>query len=397
MTTCLGRPLLFGSTCQLRPCPEDNVRPKSSAFWRRRTSILFPKMKQVTEIDLKLVQRINIFFCVKIGLTVEETFEGLTVVFDQNCLHKRTVKRWFQAFTNGRTCLVDLYRRPKRRTGRSAGNVALVGTAIQRDRSLTIEDLKRQTGLPSVTIQRILTKDLKLRRLSAKFVPAQLTPRHWRLCLEASQNMLRITHMNPGFLKRLVTMDETWVYTYDPLNKVQASQWLSSGEPHPSHPRRARAVGKCMLITFCDWRGMLHHEYVRGRTVNSDLFVRILARFQAALHRKRPRCRRYLHMDNASPHRARITQLRLLLTGQRTITHPPYSPDLSPCDFWLYPRIKKGLKGRRFPDLDSLETAVDEQIAAIPSFEYRDCFTHKWPMRWARCMYRNGNYFEGLS
>ncbi len=272
--------LLLGATCQLRQCPEYNVRSNSCAFPRGLTSICVAKMKRVTEIDVKLVQRINIFFCVKIGLTVEETFEGLTLVFDRNCLHRRTVKRWFKAFSNGRTHLVELYRRPKRRTGRSAANIALIRTAIHRDRSLTIEDLKRQTGLPPVTIQRILTKDLKLRRLSAKFVPAQLTPQHWQQRLEASQNLLRITRMNPGFLKRLVTMDETWVYTYDPLNKVQASQWLSSGEPRPSHPKRPRAVGKCMLITFCDWKGMVYHEYVRGRTVNSDLFVRILSRFQ---------------------------------------------------------------------------------------------------------------------
>lgn len=144
---------------------------------------------------------------------------------------------------------------------------------------------------------------------------------------------------------------------------------------------------------------MIHHEYARGMTVNSLLFVQILSRFQAALRRVRPRnYRRYfLHMDNASSHTARITRLRLLFTGMRTLIHPPYSPDLSPCDFWLYPRMKRGLKGCWFHSLDALEAAVDVEIGAIASHEYTDCFLHKWPMRWARCVYHDGDYFEGLS
>ncbi len=293
--------------------------------------------------------------------------------------------------------MVDQPRAHKRCTGRSQANINRIWNLIQADRTLTLDALAVQSNLPKITIYRILRHDLHLKRRSAKFVPALLTPNHWRQRLEACQNMLRITRINPGFLKCIVTMDETWVYMYDPASKVQSSEWLATGDPRPSKSRRTRAVGKCMLLTFFDWKGMIYYEYVRGCTVNSVLFVRILSRFQAALQRKRPRCRRYLHFNNASPHTARITRLRLLLTGMRTLTHPPYSPDLSPCDFWLYPRMKKGLKGRRFDSLDALEDAVDEQIAAIPSHEYLDCFTHHWPMRWARCMFQNGDYFEGLS
>ncbi len=101
-------------------------------------------------------------------------------------------------------------------------------------------------------------------------------------------------------------------------------------------------------------------------------------------------------MDNASPHTSRDTRLHLLFSGVHVLEHPPYSPDLAPSDFWLYPRLKKGLKGRWFPSLDDLETAVDTEIGGISSAEYTECFTHKWPMRWARCVFRDGDYFEGL-
>ncbi len=185
---------------------------------------------------------------------------------------------------------------------------------------------------------------------------------------------------------------------YDPESKVQSAQWLSKGEPRPAKPRHPMAIGKCMLVTFCDWKGMIHHEFVHGRTVNTELFIQILGRFETALRMKRPRThhRYFLHMDNASPHTSRDTRLHLLFRGVCTITHPPYSPDLAPSDFWLYPRLKRGLKGRWFRSLDDLEEAVEQEISGIASHEFTDCFTHRWPMRWARCVFHDGDYFEGL-
>ncbi len=353
-------------------------------------------MRRITEISWKLVQRINIHFCVKLGWTLDDTFLCLQHVFRAQCLHRKTVKFWYDSFVNGRTRLVDQYRAAKRRTGRSQANIQAVRTAIEGDRSLTLAALHWQTNIPVHTIQRILTKDLKLRRRSAKLVPANLTANHLRQRLECSQLMLRAIRRNPGIMKKIMTTDKTWVYMYDPLSKMQTSQWLERGQVRPTHPRRGMAVGKCMLITFCDWRGMIHHEFVRGHTINAAAFIQILGRLHAALRRKRPRRRYYLHMDNASPHTAHDTRLHLLFTGTCCLEHPLYSLDLAPSDFWLFPRIKHGLKGWRFQSLDALEAAVDHEISLIPSEEYRDCFTHRWPMRWARCVFKDGDYFEGL-
>ncbi len=40
---------------------------------------------------------------------------------------------------------------------------------------------------------------------------------------------------------------------------------------------------------------------------------------------------------------------------------------------------------------------MDLEIGRIPSEEFSDCMQLRWPMRWARCVHRNGDYFEGLS
>ena len=101
-------------------------------------------------------------------------------------------------------------------------------------------------------------------------------------------------------------------------------------------------------------------------------------------------------MDNAPAHTSRPTCLHLLLTAQKTLAHPALSPDLAPCDFFLFPRLKKAMRGHIFPNLDALEVAVDQEVAGISAAEFREAILVKWPMRWARCVNKHGGYFEGL-
>ncbi len=228
----------------------------------------------------------------------------------------------------------------------------------------------RHTGLKQTMVHRIVTKDLNLTLRSAKFLPAFLTPRHLILRYQHARHMLNATLRTPSVLKKLVTMDESWCYQYDPETKRQASQWLAPGEPHPSHPRRNISVKKIMLVAFFDFKGMVHFEFIRGGTVDTGTFIQILGHFRDALRTKRPRQVCYLHMDNAPAHGSRDTQLHLLLSGQRVVDHPPLSPDMSPCDVWLFSRIKHNIRGIQFPSLDALQTAVTQEIGNIPAHEY---------------------------
>jgi len=62
--------------------------------------------------------------------------------------------------------------------------------------------------------------------------------------------------------------------------------------------------------------------------------------------------------DNAHPHVARQTVALLDQFGWDIITHPPYSPDLAPYDYHLFPKLKEHLAGRRFSDDDEVKVAV---------------------------------------
>ena len=55
-----------------------------------------------------------------------------------------------------------------------------------------------------------------------------------------------------------------------------------------------------------------------------------------------------LHHDNASGHTAAGTLDFLVAVDVQLVTHPPYSPDLVPCDWFLFPSVKRQLKGKQF-------------------------------------------------
>jgi histone-lysine N-methyltransferase SETMAR len=87
--------------------------------------------------------------------------------------------------------------------------------------------------------------------------------------------------------------------------------------------------------------------------VNQHCYSEILARLHEAICRRRPELwpdAWILHHDNALAHDA-LTIWEFL--AKKSITksdHPPYLPDLAPCDFWLFPKLKTALKVHRFSD-----------------------------------------------
>ena len=73
--------------------------------------------------------------------------------------------------------------------------------------------------------------------------------------------------------------------------------------------------------------------------------------------------------------------------------HPPYSPDLSPSDYFLFPKLKLPLNGRLFEDVRDIEVAVTSSLRAIPQEDVQrsfqsllDCATH--------CTDAEGMHFE---
>jgi len=77
------------------------------------------------------------------------------------------------------------------------------------------------------------------------------------------------------------------------------------------------------------------------------------------------------------------------------MSHSSYSPDLTPCDYFLFPRIKKELGGRKFDNVKSLAGAVQAVSDSIPKDEYYKAF-QSWQERLKRCIEVGGEYFKEM-
>ena len=101
-----------------------------------------------------------------------------------------------------------------------------------------------------------------------------------------------------------------------------------------------------------------------------------------------------LHHDNAPCHTVISVIEFMSKKGIPVVPQPPHSPDLSPCDFFLFPKLKFHLKGRHFGTVENIEKAVTDQLKVIPVSDYQRCY-EEWEQRLRRCVASQGNYFEG--
>jgi hypothetical protein len=76
------------------------------------------------------------------------------------------------------------------------------------------------------------------------------------------------------------------------------------------------------------------------------------------------------------------------------IPHLPYSPDLAPCDFFLFPKMKLKLKGRRFDTTEEIQAESQRVLGTLTGKDVQEAFQN-WRRRWDRCIHAGGNYFEG--
>ena len=204
---------------------------------------------------------------------------------------------------------------------------------------------------------------------------------------------------DPDFLKRVITGDESWVYGYDVETKAQSSQWKTPEEPTPKKARQVRSTVKVLLTVFFDYRGVVHQEFLpQGRTVNKEYYLEVMRRLREAIRKKRPELWKnnswILHHDNAPAHSSLLVRDFLAKTNTTVMPQPPYSPDLAPSDFFLFPKLKKPMKGHRFSTIEEIKTASLKELKAIPQNDYQKCFDD-WKKRWHKCIISNGDYFEG--
>ncbi|UYV75879.1 hypothetical protein LAZ67_13001648 [Cordylochernes scorpioides] len=99
-----------------------------------------------------------------------------------------------------------------------------------------------------------------------------------------------------------------------------------------------------------------------------------------------------LHLGNARPHTAHVVLQFLAKHSTIQIPHPPYSPDLASNDFFLYPKLKMNLKGRKFDNVDMIQAESKATLRNLSKSDFISCFDN-WKKRWNGCIEAGGAYF----
>ena len=91
-----------------------------------------------------------------------------------------------------------------------------------------------------------------------------------------------------------------------------------------------------------------------------------MRRLREAIRKKRPELWKnsswLLHHDNAPAHSSLLVRNFLAKNNTVIVLQPPYSPDLAPCDFFLFPRFKRPMKGRRFATIEEIKTETLREL-----------------------------------
>ena len=146
-----------------------------------------------------------------------------------------------------------------------------------------------------------------------------------------------------------------------------------------------------MLITFFDVRGIVHSEFLpQGQTINQQDYKEILRLLLRSVCEKRRELWQdkswLLHHDNAPAHNALSIRQFLAEKNMAVLEQPPYSPDLAPCDFFLFPtKLKRIIKGTRFEGVEAIKRAVTTELRGVPEESFQQCI-EAWQRRMEKCI-----------
>ncbi|KAI6653033.1 Transposase [Oopsacas minuta] len=289
---------------------------------------------------------------------------------------KSTVERWAARFRSGDADVTDLPRSGRPVSATTSESIALIESMVMEDKCITVNQLEQSMEISSGAIHTTLTTELGYRSICGKWVPHKL-----------SENQRRLTE--------IITGDETWVYYSTPYSKYKKRSWVRGDEQAAKLRKPDFRKPKIMYTIFFSSHGIvLQLPCESGKAVTATFFTeQVLPNLIKNIEKYRPKTvsrGMKILIDNTSSHTAKLTKNSLDIEGLELLPHPPYSPDLAPCDFWLFPKLKIYLQVKDFNTLQALGTGLYQYFKSIPEEEYRNVF-YNWVERLKTlCICRRG-------
>lgn len=172
----------------------------------------------------------------------------------------------------------------------------------------------------------------------------------------------------------IITLDESWFY----FEYQAQAMYASSSEKVPPRTSHNISSKKCMLtIAFSGDRLYCIDSLPKGIKFNQEYFIdNVLSTIVETIRsnkKKAPMKKFHVHMDNSKVHNG-FKSVDFLKEARLKRPHPAYSPDISPCDFWLFARCKNLLEEKEILNDEELINEIQNFIDELTFEELQSVF-----------------------
>ncbi|GFV60152.1 putative mariner transposase [Trichonephila clavipes] len=232
-------------------------------------------------------------------------------------------------------------------TSKTDENVEKVASLIRSNRRLSIRAIAETVNIDKECVRQILHDNLNMQKVCAKMVPKILTFEQQATRKNVCTDILDAIKNDPNLLEKGI------VYLH----------WVPESQ-----------------------------------TINQHYYLEVLDNLRERIRKKRPEMWKekswIFHQDNAPAHSVLSVKRFLAKHSIPVLEHPPYSPDLAPCDFYLFPKVKSALKGTRFESVEAVKEKAARVLKELTKDDFQHCF-QQWKIRMERYRDREGVYIEG--
>ncbi len=342
-------------------------------------------------------QHFYIFVEWKNGTTAHDILQKLVNAGGDGVLSLKTIRHRVNKFNHRIININDEPRSGRPHTAVTPILINKIKDIVNKDKHITTRKISDAIGISKERVSYTLHNELSLRKLCKKWIPHVLTEENKLKRVEYSRKSLET--LNKGY-KNIITGDETWLHSYTIASKEDNKVWLRKGANRLQIVRTAQSSKKYMFCIFFSAEGIVDSFVVpKGTTITGRFYANKILPNMLSNYKKNNGKNSLqeltLHHDNASSHTCRLTKTYLENQGISNLPHPPYSPDLAPCDFFLFPKIKKELKNKKYDHVENLARAVQAVTSRITLEDYHNCF-ETWKKRLQKFIDNNGLYFEGM-
>ena len=249
-----------------------------------------------------------------------------------------------------------------------------IEAAIKDNYFVTVRELSDVVGIPRESVRRLI-HGMDYQKKSCRWVPKRLSDEQKHCRVNAAQQNLQLIQAGELVMENVITLDEKQFARFTHRGKRSSYAWQKPKQPRIALPKSMSSTSRTKTL-YCiamSCEGVEHLYRVPPKTtLNAEKYLQmcVLPAVQKLQNKRGANVTIHLLHDNARPHVAKSVRDALVAAGVSVINHPTYSPDISPCDYFLFSKLTKGMAGKLFDTADDLQTAIEEAISQIPQEKF---------------------------